>query len=397
MRILLITDEVWNDDVHKNNILTNWFSNFDAEFANIYLSPGLPKNSVCKKYFQITDRMMIKSLFSSNTAGMTFQLNNKKTFTKQIENENTPFLKFLKSNSNEFVRLSKEIIWSFGRYNISSLKDFIHDFKPDIVFSPRYATLKILRLEKIVRDITNIPIVAFTGDNEYSLKIFNLSPFFWIRKFLLRSKIRTMMPIYSKFYTLSEIQNQEYSKIFGNKFDLLRKGGTFGEAYHSKDISLPIKIIYAGKLYSNRWKTLYLLRNQIKIINEKFKEKKFNLFIYTDDKLTRKLSNLLNDGVTLDNNAAVMLSGITARDFGKRLDDFPVMGDTITARDFGKRLDDIPVITDNMLRSITKYIDPTISGVDEATMTDSGGFMLLNPYADAGWFLEQYVGEPINF
>jgi len=108
-------------------------------------------------------------------------------------------------------------------------------------------------------------------------------------------------------------------------------------------------------------------------------------------------SHLLNNGITLDNNAVLMLSSITARDFGKRLDDFPVMGDTITARDFGKRLDDIPVITDNMLRSITKYIDPAISGVDRAIPQDSGGFILKNPYAEAGWFLEQYVGTPINF
>lgn len=106
----------------------------------------------------------------------------------------------------------------------------------------------------------------------------------------------------------------------------------------------------------------------------------------------------LNNGTTLDNNSVMMLEdGIAQKDFGKRLDDYPVMGDTITARDFGKRLDDYPVITEDMYRSMTKYIDPAISGVDQATMQDSGGFMLINPYAEAGWFLEQYVGTPINF
>jgi hypothetical protein len=73
------------------------------------------------------------------------------------------------------------------------------------------------------------------------------------------------------------------------------------------------------------------------------------------------------------------------------------MGDTITARDFGKSLTDTLVTTEVMSRSITKYIDPAISGADQATIEDSGGFILINPYADAGWFLEQYVGTPINF
>jgi hypothetical protein len=114
--------------------------------------------------------------------------------------------------------------------------------------------------------------------------------------------------------------------------------------------------------------------------------------------MTKTLNgHLLNNGTTLDNNGVLLSDNIAARDFGKLLEDFPVMGDTITARDFGKSLADTSVVTEEMSRSITKYIDPAISGVDVATIEDSGGFMLINPYADAGWFLEQYVGTPINF
>ena len=76
MRILLITDEVWNDNIHGNNILTNWFQDFDAEFANIYCSPGQPLNNCCKKYFQITDSMMLKSMLSGKRAGKAFTMDN---------------------------------------------------------------------------------------------------------------------------------------------------------------------------------------------------------------------------------------------------------------------------------------------------------------------------------
>jgi hypothetical protein len=76
MKILLITDEVWNDKIHGNNILTNWFEGFDAEFANIYCSPGYPQNNCCKKYFQITDKMMFRSLISRQKAGKSFYLDN---------------------------------------------------------------------------------------------------------------------------------------------------------------------------------------------------------------------------------------------------------------------------------------------------------------------------------
>ena len=61
MKILLLTIDVWNDSTNGNNCYTNWFENFDAEFANIYLGPGVPDNNICTKYFQVSDKMMVRS------------------------------------------------------------------------------------------------------------------------------------------------------------------------------------------------------------------------------------------------------------------------------------------------------------------------------------------------
>jgi hypothetical protein len=102
-------------------------------------------------------------------------------------------------------------------------------------------------------------------------------------------------------------------------------------------------------------------------------------------------------GKRLDDSIDTPADTITAKDFGKLLGDFPSMGDTITARDFGKALSDLPVITEIPLLSMTKYINNTASGDDIFDPVDSGGYMIINPYAEAGWFLEQYVGVPINF
>jgi hypothetical protein len=111
----------------------------------------------------------------------------------------------------------------------------------------------------------------------------------------------------------------------------------------------------------------------------------------SDNITARDFGKRLND--TLD----TPLDNTYTFDIGKRLDDFPSMGDTITARDFGKALSDLPVITEIPLLSLTKYINNTGSGDDTYTPVDSGGYMIINPYVEAGWFLENYVGVPINF
>jgi hypothetical protein len=75
MKILLLTDEVWNDKIYTNNALTNWFEGFPAEFAHIYLATGIPDNKCCSKYYQITDKMMLRSIFSRYRAGRRFECN----------------------------------------------------------------------------------------------------------------------------------------------------------------------------------------------------------------------------------------------------------------------------------------------------------------------------------
>jgi hypothetical protein len=104
-------------------------------------------------------------------------------------------------------------------------------------------------------------------------------------------------------------------------------------------------------------------------------------------------------GKALNSSNFVMSEDISSKEFGKLLEDVQLMSDNGNGNfltDFGKRLDDYPVITEMPYLSMTKYIDPTISGVDEVTQTDVG-FIILNPYAEAGWFAEQYVGTPLNF
>ena len=100
MRILVITDEVWNDRIHGNNVLSNWFDGFDAEFANIYCSPGFPNNNCCNRYFQITDKMMLKSIVKGKRAGRIVEKIESNKTDKYINTDlNVNFLKIFTGQS----------------------------------------------------------------------------------------------------------------------------------------------------------------------------------------------------------------------------------------------------------------------------------------------------------
>lgn len=149
MKILLITSEEWNDFVYCNGVLTNWFEGFPAEFAQIYVSPGLPNNHICKKYFQITDAQMARSILGGPKAGKEIQM---QTNAKQLEATKSNarrkgiygFFKKLTLWCRTPVVALQDAIWAWGRYDVEAMKKFIKEFNPDIVYCPRKITPKLI-------------------------------------------------------------------------------------------------------------------------------------------------------------------------------------------------------------------------------------------------------------
>ena len=296
IRILLLMDEVWNDALCGNNNSTNWFSEFaDAEFAAICCSEGVPYNSCCRKYFQVTDRMMFKSLFSKRAAGTILDDRDygKEADKNSAKAEENKIIEKISSTHFDLFRLARDILWLSGRYDIKALTDFIEDFSPDIVFSMRRATVKILRLERLIHKISALPVVAFTGDNELEEGVPMISPFAITRKLMIRHALKKTAPLYSKYYTSSEEQAETYAKNYGIETGLLFKCAKADREAVHKTSNNPIRLLYVGRLYCGRWKTLAAIGDVLKKANGK--EVKAVLDIYSRDELTKEQEARLND------------------------------------------------------------------------------------------------------
>lgn len=296
MRILLITDEVWNDRVFGNNVLENWFNDIpEVEFAQICCLPGKPLNRMCTRYFQLTDAMMTKSIFGKR-AGISFEMSRQEMDEKPQTSSYisvSPFYSFMKKISCTSVRLLREFIWSVGRYDKEVLQAFVSDFNPDIIFCPRLLTWKLMRLEKIVAKMTKAPFVAFTGDDEASFKEYSLSPLYWGNRFFFHRAFKRHIKIFSHYFTCSEDQSKEYSDEYGVPSSSLYKHGIFSTTYTEKSVNTPIRLIYAGRLYCNRWKSLAEIGNALKVINRD--GIKMVLDIYTQDPLSNQQQKALSE------------------------------------------------------------------------------------------------------
>lgn len=290
MRILLITNEEWNDFVYGNGVLTNWFSGFNAEIAQIYTSPGLPINDICNKYFQITDSQMLKSIFGGKKAGgQIIKVRDSVELESAKENAQRKgiysVMKRVSMSFNTSVQIIRDFIWLNGRYNTDSLRHFIQDFNPDIVFCPRYISPKLMRLERLVSSMTKAPFVAFTADDEASVPTYG-SWLSRIRKRIIHKRFTEHISLYKHYFMFSQEQADEYHAEYGIETSTLLKCGDFPSSFNPKNVGTPIRLVYAGRLYCNRWKTLAEIGKALHEINKH--GERMVLDIYTQEALTNE-------------------------------------------------------------------------------------------------------------
>lgn len=297
MKILLITAEEWNDYVYGNGVLTNWFTGFDAEFAQIYTSPGFPNNKVCRKYFQIDERQMVKSLYSNTKAGREVKMP-----TNEREQDAAKSNAQRKGIYGIFKKLSlwmhtpivmlQDFIWMTGRYDKVALQRFIDGYKPNVVFCPQLGNPKMWRLEKLVKGMTDVPFVAFTGDDEASYQQVSKSPLFWLRRWYCHNGLKNSVKIFSHYFMHSKEQAQDYTNEYGVPTSTLYKCGDFSNEFVKKSVGSPIRLVYAGRLYCNRWKTLVEIGKALHEINKH--GERMVLDIYTQEALTNEQRKALS-------------------------------------------------------------------------------------------------------
>lgn len=313
MRLLVVTEEVWNDKLYPNNVMTNWLEDFDGQIANLYLDKGMPDNPCCSEYFQITDKMALCNLVRRKGGGKWF-ITNRSDAPEESPSipvgQTSGLLKMIRRAFPGVLHLLRDAVWLRAKWERSQLVDFLKAYQPELIFSFRFSSRRMLSMERLLHRLTGAPIIAFTGDDEYSLKQLKASPFYWIRRLLLRRDIRKTSVYYGKYYTLSQRQAREFAEVLGVNSGVLYKGGNFVKLQRNKKLSKPIRIIYAGRLYCNRDKTLLALAKALKRINRD--EVQMTLEIYTKDNPGARVRNALND------ERSVFLKGfVTAKELGR--------------------------------------------------------------------------------
>lgn len=304
MRILIISKEAWRDEQNGGNVLSNMFSQLpNSEFAQIYCNEQEPNNTICRNYYQMSDRMMVNNILHRAHVGRKVVYDKVPTKTEaKTESYKTAGGKF----GGNLKRVARELVWAIGRWDKKEIITYAREFNPDIILAPCYGNHYMQRLTALVHNALNVPVVSYISDDFYTNKQFKFSPIFWLNHMFIRRRTRKIFRHYSLVYTMTDEQKQQCERDFGANMKILRKNGKFENQYLKSKVNDPIRFVYAGGIYLNRWKTLGALAEAMRHINAD--GVKMVLDIYTNNKLDQQMQQEINDGITARVHKAVSMA-----------------------------------------------------------------------------------------
>lgn len=303
MKILVISKEAWRDEQNGGNVLSNMFANFNADFAQIYCNEQEPNNGICKHYYQMTDRMMVNNILHRSKVGKILD------YSCMPQNTNDQAESFKSATRNiggSLKRALREMVWKMGKWDETEIQAFVREFNPDVIFAPCYGNNYMQKLTILVHEVANVPVISYISDDFYTNNQIKFSPLFWLNHFIVRHNTHKVFKHYSLVYTMTDEQKEQCERDFGANMKILRKSGVFDSQLEKQRVNGPIRFVYAGGIYLNRWKTLGHLADAMRSINED--DVKMTLDIYTNNPLTGEMSKAINDGTTSKVHKAVSMT-----------------------------------------------------------------------------------------
>jgi len=313
INVLVITQSPWSDTNALGNTYSNFFSHWDNyNFANLYLREELPDNKVCNKFYNITEKSILKNILRPWKIGKEFTTNQLNIMKSEVKYEaNTKREKYILDlfrNRSIVFHILREFIWKIGNWDNRKLADFVKD--TDIIVIAASGPIYLQNIANYCLKKSNAKLIMFFSDDTYCYT--NTRPFNYIYKFFIRSAISKAVDNSTKLYGATKKLCEEYREYFGKEIKPLYKGCSFENIKVKKEYKFPIKIVYAGNLYYGRDKILTKLTDEIVRINESIE--KINLEIYTTATITNEIDKNLNRG-----NSSKIMGSLPYEDIKKVL------------------------------------------------------------------------------
>lgn len=231
MKLLIISHNVFCKTSSMGKTLMSYFKGWDGEdLAQLYVHSEIPTDTVCKNYYRITDKEMIRSVFTRKS-GTVFGKSDIKTDLSdpRTDTGKTAELYQKARKRTPFIYFARNMWWRLGKWKTKKLLNWVDEFNPDIIFlaSGDYSFIYDIALK--LAKYKKIPLVVSCMDDYYfyNKNQGKLGGKFVHRRFM--KHVNKTMAYASCIFPICEKMGRDYGKLFNKPYHTLPTPSTISQ------------------------------------------------------------------------------------------------------------------------------------------------------------------------
>lgn len=251
-RVLIISNNSFSNVFNNGKTLEALFSSFPKDnLAQLFFHEGsVPDFSFCENYWKISEIDLIKSLREGKKC-IGNRVENVTVRDNSISKSYPRFLQFIKDKTGNLLR---DVLWRYIKWESPALKQWIHDFNPDVIFFVGSSAAFSSRIALRLSSEYSLPLaIYYTDDYLFSL------PRITIQERIEYTRVKRLynrvIKNSSAQFVIGTLMANEYTQFFNKTFDPIMNSVTI-EPYVEPKINDTITITYFGGLHLNRWEML---------------------------------------------------------------------------------------------------------------------------------------------
>ncbi len=286
-KILIFTVSAWNSKVGANT-WGSLLSQYDSKnLANVCIRNEIPDSKVCTRYFSISESKIIKSIFNRKikTGQEIKAQENAEWIESDLQEHNARYQKMTRKRSY-FKLLCRELVWKLGKWKTQEFKDFLDDFKPDIILHSFEGYIHLNRMISYAIKRTGAKAIGYVWDDNFTYKQ-SKKIGHKIYRYFQRKSVKKLRKQTEEFFAITEKAKREADKFFGVDCHVLSKPLNAAPLLETTGSPVfPLKMLYTGNLLIGRDKTLQKIVDAVQELNDE--ERKFEIDVYTQTQLSEE-------------------------------------------------------------------------------------------------------------
>lgn len=239
------------------------------KISSLYLRAKINASPNCTHFYHIYENRLMKSILSPSTetgeeyysSDIPELLSNRGESTEEVQR----YAQYKKKKS-WLLMFAREFLWLLGHWNTKEFNQFLDRVNPDVLIFPIESYIHLNRINKYIIKKKHPKVLSFFNDDNFTYKQ-EKSLGYIIHRWWQRKSVKWLVEHSDQVFAVSPKTKRECDAEFGINSIVMSKPMTDDTIPDFKESTLPIRLVYTGKLYINREKTLATVASAVKKIN----------------------------------------------------------------------------------------------------------------------------------